>query len=100
MNEETLDKILLMVSCGTTYESVLDSGYTYSQLALMLKEVIARGYVKMSDHKFQLTIAGENTLCELSNNKHGSNKWILSNQMYYTNPIDKYDIILPDKFLV
>lgn len=101
MKSHTLMIILYKIQKKSNFTSLLDYGYTYSQLAIIIQEMIQQEYLSLKNEELELTEKGVEKLDELlkEGGLKGKSRWILPQYSYRTEPIKKYDIILPKKIL-
>ena len=101
MKDKVLILLLHAVSRGSSFLSLVNAGYTFSQLALLIKEATNLGYIKQDEFELSLTEEGETKLSELLEHEslQGKKQWLLPQSYYKIKPRKKYDIILPEKIL-
>ena len=101
MSEDVLYTILKVLSARASSQSLTNRGYTPSQIALLIKDVIDADYIiVLDDGSFGLTKKGTDliTSYQNKNNLKGINRHILPQDNYKTPTHEKYDIIFPDKW--
>lgn len=101
MSDKILLVILHTVSRKASTLGLIDMGYTYSQIALFISEATRLGYLVQNNEDLELTDDGISKLFELMEKLKikKENQWILPQYSYRTQPIGKYDIVMPDKIL-
>ncbi len=100
MNNTTLIEILKTVAVNGNLYSLTRSGYSPSQIALLLNEVINNQYVVFHERKLCLSDSGNEILKKhFDENKiKGSTKWIYPQNEYRIQPLSKYTVFLPKQF--
>lgn len=93
------NKILLLkiIESGARITLLHDRGLSFSQIALLIDELVNDGYVDMTDCRPNLTEKGKEELKSNMNSLYPRKKdqWILPNENMYNIPISSDTIILP-----
>ncbi len=100
MTKNILILLLRYIFENGPMEILINQGYTYSQIVLLLNEIQTNGYCELSeDGKLVLTAKGISTLSERYDVRKpsGAAEWIKPQMKYRVPPVGKYDIILPKK---
>lgn len=101
MIEKNLILLLRHIFGNWPMEILINEGYTYSQIAVLLKKLQTHGFCDIkSDGRLSLTEKGAKTLkeqCRDCQYSGGPAEWIKPQTQYRRFSIEKYDIILPKK---
>lgn len=93
------NKVLLLkiIESGARITLLHDRGLSFSQIALLLDELVKDKSVVVTDYSLVLTEKGKKQLQSNMNSLFPRNKdqWILPNENMYDNPISSDTIILP-----
>jgi len=97
MNNNILLKLLIIVSRNASLQLIIDQGYTYSQISILINELIEIGYVNYNNDVLTISEEGNRKLLELYSDMkiHNSQQWILPQEKYIKEKLSKYDIIFP-----
>lgn len=100
LNESSLILFLQIIKNNGSIENLVQRGYEYSQIALLLSDILEEGYAEYEDDFIVITESGKRRLLELSNkyNRFNSSVWISPQEQYMIKNIEKFDIYLPCKF--
>ena len=95
------DELLLLksIDSNSSLSILLQRGYSYSQVANLLKKQETVGNIIIDDKGVRLTEAGRTVLNDgfKESQYKGKNTWILPQEQFYTKPISAKVIVLPKK---
>ncbi|QNO17678.1 hypothetical protein [Caproicibacterium amylolyticum] len=91
--------LLKIISINGSLFTLSRRGLTPSQIAILIQEQIDCGNIVTDESGLNLTLAGEKYLQQYFKSEDCKKKdtWILPQDYYRTNPISKFDIVLPPK---
>lgn len=89
--------IIKNVSSNFPLKTLIEKGYTYSQMALIIEELEKRGYLGRNDGCISLTQEGKDALFEYQKRQKvfSSSSWILPQKQNYIEKISVNEIFLP-----
>lgn len=101
MTDTSLLLLLNAVKNDIATASLMDAGYSYSQIAIIIREAVSAGFLQMDYNHLAITTSGNEKLRSLLSKEgfHGQEQRVLPNPRFRTTPIGKYDIMLPKRIL-
>ena len=100
VSEQTVVTVLRMISTNSSIDVLRMKGYAHSQIALLIQDVLEKGYAEISDNSnIALTTSGKKVLSDYyhKNRLHGSAQWIMPQENYRVPQIKKHVIVFPHK---
>lgn len=99
MNESIKILLLQVISNKGAVENIISKGYTYSQLANLIKELIRDELVYVKDGSLTVSDSGFKELMILNKKfeRYNSETWISPQYEYRVDGLSKFDIFLPRK---
>ncbi len=96
-----LNELLLLkiIEKNANMSILLRRNFTYSQIAMLLQNLIEKGYVSDQFSILKLTKNGENILLEHVKKLNLPNKsfWLPQQKQYYHTPLSQDVVMLPKK---
>ena len=92
-------KLLFLVKKNSSITELLKDGFTYSQIANMINELVLQGFIKEIDEKLTITDLSENWISKfkVSNKLKGFDSWILPEEKSKIEKFNEKDVYLPHR---
>lgn len=99
MRESTLILMLQLVKNNGSIESIVRRGYSYTQIANFIKQLIIDGWVINDNGLLKLSDEGNEKFNVINKklNRNNSSSWISPQEEYKVDGITKFDVYLPRK---
>jgi predicted transcriptional regulator len=97
LNEHLIYNILRIISRNGDIINIVSQGYLFSQVMSFLDELRENGYVEFYDNILTVTNKGYLLMrnYEKINEVHNDSKWILRQESFWKEPIDKFQVYIP-----
>lgn len=97
MDELLKRKLLILIKNNGNMDMLIREGYSFKQIARWYEQLLAEGYLKYEKFKLVLDSKGIAFVDRTNNGRKlsGCERWIVSQEQYWHEPIDKFEIFLP-----